>query len=158
MALDIGLATKSADGLANEIKTMLASMHGALSSWRALVNTSSTITSGLAEQVYQNCAAVRVYVEANKNAPGLAAAFTRQNVNLDPEYDPGAEWDVTRGHIETLCLWIQTNWPEKTVSGKPAYVAWNVSTGVHQEFSFPITGGTKTTFLGLIDAVLNSLV
>lgn len=156
MALDIGVGVTPADPLVTDMKSRLRALKGALLGWKEIIDATNGVPAWLTQEVYQRMASTRNFIEANKNSPGLAAAYLRQNPTLPANYNPGTEWTVTKGFIETLMTWIRNNWPEKTDNGYPAYQRWNATTLEHEDFSFPVNEGVQTNLFGMIDNIVNS--
>lgn len=144
----------SAERVVETIDSTLSNMLDQLQAWRERIDASSNTDSGDAQARYQEIVAVKVFVDGKKNTPGLAEAYERRFTNLGTTFNAAAEWVAALNAINDFVTWFQTNWPEKTASGRPSYLAWNATTGEHQTFQIPLTGTAKTTLLARLDAIL----
>lgn len=144
----------SAERLAETIDATVSAMLEQIVAWRTRIAVNSATDSGDAQARYQECVAVRAFVESKKASPGLAEAYRRRFSSLPPDFDATAAWAEAAGALAAFALWFQQNWPEKTATGKPAYLQWDTLTGQHTTFTVPLTGGAKGAVLSRLDAVI----
>lgn len=147
-----------AEAVADQIGQQAASAIAITSAWRASINGGAALDSLQAEAVYQALTSLRAYVTTNGEVPGLAAAYLRRFQNLPSGFHPAMEWGAANTAIVNFGLWFQANWPERSASGKPAFVQFGASTGALEKFTINLGASARTALVGLLDAVLAAFV
>jgi len=148
----------NAERVAEQIDQLAASALALTSAWRTAVNSGAPVDSLQAESVYQALASLRAYVATNGSVPGLAAAYLRRFPGLSGGFSPAAEWVAVDTAITNFGQWFAANWPERSAGNKPAFQQFGASTGVLEKFTVNLGGSSRTTLVGLLDAVLAAFV
>jgi hypothetical protein len=147
-------SSPNADQLSIQLDTMMSSAYAKLVTWQTAITNTSAVDAQQTQDVYQTWAALRAFGEGYKNTNGLGAAIIRNFPSHGQTWDPLTEWNALRTPLDSMLTWIQTNWPEKTGSGKPAFVLISPTDGQLMTFSIALNTATKNSLLGQINAVL----
>jgi hypothetical protein len=150
-----GIGQVDAETLAVTISGLLDRLRGQTTSFRAAV-ASGSINSLVIQEYYSTLAEARAYVEANKLVPGLQEALRRRFASF-PAFDPALSWPPMQTAIVNIATWLQAN-VEKSAGGRPTYQEYQPVTGHLVAYNVAISGGTRTTLLGLLDALLARFV
>jgi hypothetical protein len=148
----------NAESVADQIDSMVGSAIAQTSTWRASVNSGAAIDSQQAEAVYQALVSLRAYVLTNGGRAGLDAAYKRRFASLPGGFNPVTEWTGANTAIVNFGTWFASNWPERTASNKPAFAAFNPTTGELQRFTVDLAGSARASLVGYLDAVLAAFV
>jgi hypothetical protein len=143
----------SVENVAGEVDSMVSAMLDQMQAWRGRINTNNASSGLEAMANYQRITAVRAYVAAKvaANPAGIAAAYQRRFPSL-VNFDPAAEWVVSKAAIDAFVTWFQGAWP-KDATGRPVFHAYGPD-GQLIDLSVALTGAPKTTALARLDAVL----
>jgi hypothetical protein len=145
-----GNALSVAEGIDSQVGNAL----GQTQQWRTNVAASGVVNSQQAETVYQTLVALRSYVAAHDNTPGLAEAYVFLFPTLPVDFHPAAEWVVAKQAIGQFVTWFQDNWPERTQAGKPAFSQFIAASGELVGFSVNLNAAAKNELVARLDAVL----
>ncbi len=154
MAFPYSGPNSNAESVASQIDQLTASAIALTTAWRTSVNGGAALDSLQAEAVFQALVSLRAYIAANGAVPGLAAAYLRRFPTPPGGFNPATEWTAADTAIVNFGLWFAANWPERTASGKPAFVQFNAATYVLEKFTVTINSSARAALVGLLDAVL----
>lgn len=156
MTVPTSLTRPNCVAIAMQFDDSNTAMLSNLAAWRAAINTNSASGGGQAQDNYQRIMGLRKWVAVNITArpqadrDAIIAAYKTIFSGIST-FDPATDWPPAVTAITNFKTWFQANWP-KTAGGAPAFHLYDAD-DLLADNSVAITAGTKTTVLGLLDAI-----